>query len=79
MDECRATSHLIDSLEVDDQLTGIFACVRHYLRGEQGDYMVGDDLLGFILKIRVVDPQIGVEPVDFIFDEFLRHEPLLTS
>ena len=78
MDECRAISHLINPFQIDDQLAGIFARVRHDLRAEQGDYMVGDDLLGFILKICVVDSQIGVEPVDFVFDEFLRNEPLLT-
>jgi len=45
MDECCATSHLIDALEIDDQVAGIFSRVCHNLGTEQGDYMVRDDLL----------------------------------
>lgn len=53
--------------------------VRHYLGAEQGDDMVGDDFMGFVLEVGIIDTEVRIEPVDFSSDEFARDEALRDS
>lgn len=76
MDEGCAIPLVINPLKINDEFGRIFPREGHNLSAEQGDNMVRDDLLGLILKISVVDSEIGVEPVNFVFDKVLGNKPL---
>ena len=76
VDERRAVSALIDLLEVDHELRRVVRGVREDLRAEDRDDVVGDDLFGLGLEVRVVDNEMGVEPVHFVRDELARDEAL---
>ena len=43
---------------------------------EEGDDMIRDDWDGFVAEISVVDAQLGVKPVDFIWDKLSGDETL---
>ena len=76
VDEGRAVSGLIDLLEVDHELRRVVLGVREHLRAEERDDVVGDDLHGLGLEVRVVDAEVGVEPVDLVCGKLPRDEAL---
>ncbi len=78
MNEGSAIPLVINSFEINDEFAGIFFSIRHDFRAKQGDDMVRDDFPRFILKISVVDAEVGIEPIDFIRDEFAWNKPLST-
>lgn len=74
MDERRAL--LVDFLEIDDELAGIMLGVRQDLRTKERDDVIRDDISGLVLKVGVVDAEVGVEPVDLVSYELARNKPL---
>lgn len=77
MNKSSAVSFLVDSLEVDDQLVRVVLGVGEHFGAEEGDDVIGYDGRGFVLEIRVVDAEVGVEPVDLVGDQFARDETLM--
>lgn len=77
MDKSRPVSLLIDLLEINDEFARVVLGVCKYLCTEQSNDMVADHVdIGFILEIRIIDSEVGVEPVDFAGDELLGDEAL---
>lgn len=76
MYECCAIPVLIDSLEVNNEFTGIVFGVREDFGSEESNNVVRNDFAGFVLEISVVDAEMGVEPVDFVGDELSWNKAL---
>jgi hypothetical protein len=70
---------LVDLFQVDDKFGGIVLGVGENLCAKEGDYMVRDHWDGLIAEISIVDTQLGVKPVDFVWDEFSWDETLELS
>ncbi len=43
---------------------------------QESDDMITDDFPRFVVKVGVVDAEVGVEPVDFVGDQLLRNKAL---
>lgn len=76
MNEGSAVPLVIDSLEVNYKFAGVLFGISDDFCTEQGDDMVRDNFPRFILKVSVVDAEVGIEPVDFIRDEIAWNKPL---
>lgn len=66
MNESRAAAIVIDLFKLDEKFCRIVLRVSEDLGSEESDYVVGDDLNGLVLKVRVVDTEMVVEPADFV-------------
>ena len=75
----RSLAHLLGShiLQIDSQPVRIMLRVRQDLGRVQREDGLGDDGRGFVEKVRVVDPQGLVVPIDFPRDQGLGDEPEL--
>lgn len=71
-----AVSFLVDALKIDDKLGRVVLCEREDFGAKEGHDVIGDDGGGFDLEIRVVDAEVGVEPVDLVGDELAGDEAL---
>jgi hypothetical protein len=76
MNKSRASSAVVDLLEVDDKTVHVVLGIRLDLCGIQGDDMVADDRGALVGEIRVVDAQVGVEPRDLAMDQRGRNKAL---
>ena len=76
MDEGGGVPALVNVLEIDYELGRVVFGVRKHLGAVKRDDMVGDDLDGLCREVLIVDTQVRVEPVDFIWDEFAWDEAL---
>lgn len=72
-----AVSFLVDSLEVNDKLGRVMFCKREHFGAKEGHDVIGYHGGGFILEIRVVDAEMGVEPVDLVGDQLAWDETLV--
>lgn len=67
MDERRARV-LVQLLEVDHQFRWVVLGVRKNLRTEECNNVIRDHVDGLGLEIRVVDPEVRIEPVNLVCD-----------
>ena len=67
---------LVDLLQVDDEFCGVVLGVGENLCTKEGDYMIRDDRDGLVAEISIVDTQLGVKPVNFIWDQLSRYKTL---
>lgn len=67
---------LADLLQVDDELGGIVLGVRENFCAEEGDDMIRNYWNRLIAEISVIDTQLGVKPVDFVWNEFSWNKTL---
>ncbi len=74
MNERRAI--FVNLLQVDDELARVVLRVRKDLGSKQSNDVITDDLTSLILEISIVDAEVGVEPVDFVGNQFRRNEAL---
>jgi hypothetical protein len=74
MNESSAIAVFMDPFEIDGKLAGVMLGVRKDFGAEEGNDMVTDNVARLIAEIGVVDAEIGIEPVYFIGDKFLRDE-----
>lgn len=76
VDERRAVALLVDLLKVNDQRAWIVLGICEDFGSEQRNDVVRNDLARFVLEVRVIDPEVRVEPVDLVRDELTRDESL---
>ena len=76
MDEGSAVPLVINSLKVNDEFAGILLSISDDFCAEQGDDVVRDNFPRFVLKVSVVDAEVGIEPIDFIRNEIAWNKPL---
>lgn len=78
MNERCAIPLVIDPLEVDHELVRVMLSIRKDFGAKQANNMVRDHCRRFILKIRIIDTKVRVEPVDFVRYELAGHESLIS-
>lgn len=76
MNEGCAVAVFVDAFKIDYELAGVVLGVGEDLGTKEGDDVLANDFARFLLKVRVVDAEAGVEPVNFIGNELLRDESL---
>jgi hypothetical protein len=76
VDKSRPISFLVNLLEVDDKLIEVVLGVSEHLRTKERDDVIRYDRWRFILKVSVIDAELRVEPVDFVYDQLARNETL---
>lgn len=78
MDECRALAILVDVLEIDDERIRVVFCVCKNLGGIECDDMVRDSGNGLRGKVVIIDAEMRVKPVHFIWNKVAWKETLNT-
>jgi len=76
VDERGAISIGVDLFEVDDQFGRVMLGKRKHFGAKKGDDMVRDDLDGLVTKVRVIDTEVRVKPLDLVHYELARNETL---
>ncbi len=76
MDKSGPSALFVNLLEIDDELVGVVLGVSEDLGTKEGDDVLADHIARFALKVRVVDAQMRVEPVDLVGDQLGRYESL---
>lgn len=76
MDKSRPISFLVDLLKVDDELIEVVLSVGEHLGAKERDDVIRYNRGRFVLKVGVIDAELRVEPVDFVYDQFARNETL---
>jgi hypothetical protein len=76
VDERGAVPLFINLLEIDYERAGVMLSVCEDFCTIEGDDMVRDDLARRLLEVGVVDPKMGVEPVNLVGYKLARYETL---
>lgn len=77
MNKSSAISFVVDSLEIDNKLGRVVLGEGKHFGAKEGDDVIGYDRGRLILKVRVVDAELGVEPVDFVGDQLAGDKALV--
>lgn len=76
MNESSAVSFFINFLQINHQLAGIVFGEGEDFGAKESNDVVRDDGDGFVLKIRVIDAEARVEPLDLIGNKLSGDEAL---
>lgn len=76
MDKRGSIALSVDLLEVYDQFRWIVLGICEDFCAKEGDDMIGNDLDRLITEVGVIDSEVCIKPLHFVWDEFTRDEPL---
>jgi len=76
VNEGRAIALIIDLLEVNDELRRVMFGVGENLGAKESDDMVRNDLDSLVKEVCVVYAEMGVKPVDLVYDKLARDKAL---